>query len=538
MSISVLDTENLPTDIELLHSIIRNQSKENEAILKKSSEKYTALLLEIEELKARLNRQLNHRFGQRTEKQNQLMMFDDCPLFAGKADEIVDGDDEKDIEESTKPEKRKPKRVPINQNAELTETKETIQPPEEDLICDNCSGELKEFGQEKTTQYKYIPASIQAHTIVRAKFGCKKCDNGSVKIAELPSQPIPKSNADASLLSDILVSKFNDHLPLYRIANIYQRHGVTISRSTLSDWVMKCGILLAPIAEFMMKQILKSHHIFTDDTKVPLQNGKGALKKAILWVYLGDEGHPYCVFKHSPTRQGRYPQEILKEYTGYIHADAYTGYDAIFKPKIANHPHAYECSCWVHTRRYFANIIKTGPPLKEAKYAVKEIAKLYKIESESKDFSNEDRRLYRLEHSKPIIDEFGHWLDAHKDFNQHSDFKKAVTYARNQWNALQTFLEDGRLSMDNNKSEQAIRPIAVGRKNWLFAGSDGAAKNAAVIQSLVATCKIHEVNPYAYFNDALLIMAEARDTGNTEKAAGFTPLAWKQFKENAEKIES
>ena len=553
MSISVENTKELPDNTDLLRAIILKQSKQNKEI----SLKHAVLLTQIKDqesefkkqiadqtlkfkqqvidLQARLDRQLNFRFGQKSEKQNQLQMVcDDMPIFSGKAAELVEGDDEKDLVVTADPKpKRQPKRKPIDQNTDLPVIETIFEPSKKTPICKNCNIELKKFGQEETVQYDYIPSSIKLRKIIRPKYSCKKCNDSGVKIADMPAQPIPKSNAGAGLLSDLLVNKYHDHLPLYRITQIYERLGGPISRSTLSDWVMKCGALLKPITDFMLDEILKSHHIFTDDTGVPVQNGKGKLKKGTLWVYLGDEDYQYCVFKYSPDRKGMYPQEVLKNYRGYIHADAYTGYDHLFKPKLAGLPQAFECSCWVHTRRYFANIVKTGPILKEAEYAVKQIGKLYKIEDDAKDFTPEKRKQYRLVNAKPIIDKFGIWLEAHKDFDKHTDFKKAVTYACNQWASLQRYLEDGRLFMDNNYAERAIRPVAIGRKNWLFAGNDNAAKNAAVIQSLIGTCKIHKINPLAYLNDALLVMAEAKDSGRLKDGATFTPLAWKNLNKDA-----
>jgi len=527
--------ENLPEDTEALRSIILQQEQVIEEIHKKNLAEKEAFLKEIEELKEQNARQINFRFGQRTEKIEhlQINLFDE-PLFSfdGKVTPLISDDDLKDLEaeqQDIASSKKKPKRTPISTNKNIPQSESTIAPSSDKLTCKNCKKELTQFGQEESYQYEYKPASIKRHKTTRPKYACKCCGKGGVVIADMPSQPIPKSNAGAGLLADLLVSKGNDHLPLYRIQQIYNRHGVDIPRSTLSDWFMKCAVLLAPIVEYMLQDILQSHHIFTDDTVIPVQQGKGPLKKARLWVYIGDLQHRYYVFTYSPTRQGKYPQEILQDYSGYIHADAYSGYDTLFKPKIGSMAHATECACWAHTRRKFADIIKSGPKLKEAEDAVKLIAQLFKIEKDAKEFTNEARKAYRLKHSKPLLDKFEKWLNAHKNCVTHKGLKDAITYACNQWAALNTYLEDGRLCMENNISERTIRPVTTGRKNWMFAGNDKAGENMAVIQSLIATCKAHKINPYSYLNDALLIMAEARDYNTTEKAKEFTPLAWKEI---------
>ena len=356
-----IDVDSLPEDVEILKSIIKQQVKESNKIVLKINKQSK----EIERLKAKLNRQLIHRFGQSTEKLKQLSIseIESLPVFSGKTNEYQQGDDEKELEPLPKLDPKaevKPKRKQINQDNKLDEIEEVIEPSEQTPVCNNCKSTMQQFAQEESTIYDFVPASIKVRKIIRPKYCCKKCNDGKIQIADMPSMPIPKSNAGAGLLSDLLVSKYHDHLPIYRINKIYARQGVEINRSTLSEWILKSAQLLSPIVDYMLAEVLQSNHIFTDDTIIPVQNKKSKHKKGRLWVYIGDDEHAYTVFKYSPTRAGMYPYEILKNFYGYIHADAYSGYDNLFKNKLGSISKAFECSCWVHARRYFANIIKTG----------------------------------------------------------------------------------------------------------------------------------------------------------------------------------
>jgi transposase len=461
------------------------------------------------------------RFGKKSEKVEvgQLYLFEmekPLPKYIPEPDIIED-----------EPEaKQKPKRKKIQENLPRDTVEYEIS--EEALDCGKCGDKLSRIGQEVLEQYDYVPAKMRVKKTLRHKYACKnkKC-SGEVKLADAPAQVIPKSNATAGLLSHILLSKYQYHLPLYRQCEMFRRHGVEFSRSTLSDWVLKCAELLNPVVSHMEKEILKSKYIHTDDTVIPvLDKKRKRTRQGRLWVYIGDKEHPYDIFRYSPDRKGEHPQNVLRDYQGFVHADAYGGYDQIFDKGDAS-----EVACWAHARRKFFDAALDPPKSREIWF----IRQLYLIEKEGKSLSAENRRKLRREKSKPVLVQFKNHLENLK-VSPKSPLGEARTYTLNQWDALNRYLNDGDLNIDNNPAERAIRPIAVGRKNWLFAGSDRGGKAAAVIASLIATCKRHDVDSYLYLHDALTLMADARKLG--EKLSDFTPLAWKQGRKTIEEIQA
>jgi transposase len=460
------------------------------------------------------NEQLRRwRFGRRSEKVDAGQMY----LFetAKPLPEHVPMPEAR--EEDPEP-KKKPKRPKVKENLPRDVVECPL--PEDKQSCGKCGESLTRIGEEVSEQYDYVPARLQVKKTVRHKYGCRnrKCKS-EVKVADAPAQIIPKGNATAGLLSHILVSKYQDHLPLYRQCEIFRRHGIEFPRSTLSDWVLACGELLQPIVGFMEKEILKSKALHTDDTVIPvLDKSRKRTRQGRLWVYLGDKTYPYTIFRYSPNRKGEHPQDFLRGYGGYIHADAFAGYDQIY-----DEGEATEVGCLAHARRKFFDASEEPEKSLEIWY----IRQLYKVEREGKALLADERKALRQSQSKPILEKFRGHLDNLSALPK-SPFGMAVNYTLNQWEALNRYLEDGDLSIDNNPAEQAIRPIAVGRKNWLFAGSDRAGHAAAVITSLIATCKRHEVDSYVYLHDALTLLANARKCGQLENAADFTPLAWKE----------
>ena len=341
--------------------------------------------------------------------------------------------------------------------------------PPEGKQCGKCGAELEKIGEEVSRQLDYVPASFIVREHVRAKYACKSCEE-TVVLAPLPPQPIEKGLPGPGLLAHVLVSKYADHLPLYRQEGIYRRQGVELSRSTLCDWVRDCATLLGPIVRAMTRELLASKKIHTDDTPVPVQDRLRAKRTRTgrLWVYLGDRDHPYTVYDYTPSRKRDGPVRFLGDYKGYLQADAFAGYDAIYAGK-----EVIEVACWAHARRKFYDALTTDRERGHAALAF--IGQLYTVEREARErgLDTEARCALRNERSWPVLESFRRWLDAQAlAALPQSPMGQAIGYTLSQWSALCRYLDDGDLEIDNNAAERELRPVAVGRKNWLFAGSD------------------------------------------------------------------
>lgn len=353
-----------------------------------------------------------------------------------------------------------------------------------------------------TERLDYIPSSVFINEHVRGKYACKKCQ-GEVVIGPKPKQLIEKGFAEPGMLAYIATSKYADHIPLHRLESIFKRQGATISRSTMCDWLIAAGKKLAGLHQLMVQKVLQSQVIWTDDTPVKMQDREleKRLRETRLWVYLGGEANPYTVFDFTKSRKRDGPAQFLKEYKGYLQADAFAGYDCIFVGGGVT-----EVACMAHVRRKF---FEAQGSAKEAQHALAIIQDLYLIEKEAKELSVRQRCELRKSKSKPLLDEFKQWLDRERLVAlPKSPLSKAVMYALNNWEALNRFIEDGRLTIDNNRAENALRKIAVGRKNWLFLGSETGGQTASAFASVVASCSRHGVDPFAYLRDIFTRLAE------------------------------
>jgi hypothetical protein len=318
----------------------------------------------------------------------------------------------------------------------------------------------------------------------------------------------------------VAISKYADHLPLYRQEGIFRRHGVELSRSTLCDWMAVAAELLSPLVAAMTRRVLTSKVIRVDDTPVTVQipGGRGT-KTGRLWVYLGDNDHPFAIYDYTPDRRADGPERFLKAYrTGYLQADAYSGYAGLHARGII------EVGCWAHARRKFFEARTSDP--ERAHAAIAWIGRLYEVEQEAREQGWDEARRHaaRQERSRPLLTSFGSWLEAGSGkVLPKSPIGEAVAYTRSNWVALSRYLEASFLSIDNNASENALRPIAVGRKNWLFCGSDRGGRTAAVLMSLTASCKALHVEPFAYLRDVL----ERVSTHPNSRIAVLLPDRWK-----------
>lgn len=370
----------------------------------------------------------------------------------------------------------------------------------EERACPACGEERPVIGYESSERLDYVPAQLKVVETRREKCACSKCQ-GQLATAPAPAQVIEQGIPLPGLLAYVLMAKFGYHLPLYRIEQVFAHQGVPIARTTLCDWVLQCGFALKPLTDRLLVLLKQQAVIFSDDTTVAVQD-RGKTRETRFWVYAG-HSPPIIVYDHTETRAGKHPKTRLEGYRGYLQADAYAGYDQMFADgKIV------EVACWAHARRKFFEIARQAEKGKRisAHEALDFISQLYAVEQEAKDagLDVEGIRQLRQEKARPVLAQFKDWLEERlRELAPKSPTAKAIGYALKNWQALERYTEDGRLEIDNNRSERAIRPLAIGRKNWLFLGSPRGGQAAATVFGLVQTCKELGLNPEAYLKDVL-----------------------------------
>jgi len=462
--------------------------------------------LSLKMLQHQVDQLLRRVYGRRSEKLDPRQLLFDPMVMEVLQQPEADTTDEPPVnplpekKKTPKTKRRHPGRIPIPEHLERVEILLDI--PEEEKVCPETGKPLKQIGVETSEKLEYRPGKLIVNVYKRPKYASPdSMASGQVGVitAPMPDHPIEKCKADIGLLSQIIVSKFADHLPLYRQDGIFEREGVIIPRATQSSWVIQNYEAIRPLEDVLKMAVLERDVIFTDDSIIPLQvKGNGKVKKARLWVYVrGGQGPPLTVFDFSRDRSKKRPLDFLDGYRGYVHADAYSGYDELFRSEWI-----IEVGCWVHSRRKFDEAASSRPL--EATEVMARIARLYKIEAHCKEMTPEQRREVRQERSRPILDGIFERLEELKPNTLPSEpLRKAIDYALNQRQALYRYLDDGRLKPDNNTAENAIRPLALGRKNWLFAGSDRGARATALFLGLIQSCKACDVNPWEYFDDML-----------------------------------
>ena len=393
---------------------------------------------------------------------------------------------------------------------------------------------LTRIGEEVSETLDYIPAKLRVIEHVRAKYAVRSpAGTPGVVTASMPPAPLPKANASASLLAHVLVSKYNDHLPLNRIERVFARHGVALARSTLCDWVLGSSELLAVLYRGLKAHVLGAPKIHADDTVVSLvEQGRSKSVQARLWAYLGAGARPDAqgrwvahqaalLYEFTDDRRGEHVQRMLSGYSGYLQADAYSGFDALYRSG-----RIVEVGCWAHARRKFFDIAQAAPKGTRglAHEALEWIAQLYAIEAALKESTPEQRRQAREQQALPRLTAMRGWLEASlRSILPKSPTAGAIGYALGHWKALTRYLESGILDIDNNACERAMRPVAIGRKNWLFVGSKRGGEAAAITLSLIETCKLHAVEPYAYLADVL----QRLPAHPSNRVAELLPFNWK-----------
>jgi transposase len=374
--------------------------------------------------------------------------------------------------------------------------------------CPGCGGKLRPLGEDISEMLEYVPAQFHVIRHVRPKLSCGKCER--VVQAAAPSRPIARGVAGPGLLAHVMVSKYCDHLPLYRQAEIYARGGVELERSTLADWVGGTSQLLEPLLEALRRYVMSASKLHADDTPVPvLAPGNGKTKTGRLWTYVrddrpaGEQSAPAVWFAYSPDRKGEHPARHLREFQGALQADAYAGFNQLY-----DGTRIQEVACWAHVRRKFYELYQAhASPI--AAEAVQRIGALYAIEEEIRGRLPDERRAVRQSRAGPLIESLHNWFEVSlTNLSRKSDTTAAIRYALGLWQALTRYLDDGRLEIDNNAAERALRTVALGRKNYLFAGGDAGGDRAATLYSLIGSAKLNGLDPEAYLRTVLERIAD------------------------------
>jgi transposase len=517
-----LTLDDLPRDhdgmLQRLQQVIEAIAQQNAALISLQTERDTAwserdaAQAEVEKLRLLIRQLQRGQFGRRSEKldPDQLQLgLEDLEQTVAAADAAQEAAS-RSSDPSRPPRSRRRNLGALPAHLPRVEVLVDLA----DKSCPCCGGALHPIGEVREEMLDLVPAQLRVKVIRRPRYGCRACEEAVVQ-APAPDRPITGGMATEALLAHVLVAKYADFLPLYRQAQIFARQGVELDRSTLCDWVGRACWWLEPLGRLLYQHVMSSTRIFADDTLLPvLDPGRGRTKTGRLWGYAVDDRPwqgttpPAVVYVYAEDRKGEHPAAHLAGFRGVLQVDGYGG----FKSLLADRP-AGEIRlsfCWAHCRRRFYEIHQAiGSPLAEE--ALRRIGELYAIEAEVRGRPAEERRTARQERSKPLVEALHSWLTAQLErVSGKSGLAEAIRYALRHWPGLVLFLEDGRVELDTNTVERAIRPIALGRKNALFAGSDGGARHWAIVASLVATARLHGVEPQAWLTDALERMVSGR----------------------------
>jgi transposase len=480
------DVKNLPDDPSLLKGLIASMASE---LTSRDAELKSRDIL-IEKLKHQLFGLRRQQFGARSESLDQLELTLEEEEIARAA--------EAPATPAPETEKRQPKRRPLPERLPRHETVLSAGD-----ACPGCGGTLRQLGQDVTEELEYVPGRFMVNRIVRPRMACACCE--TIHQAALPSRPIERGRPGPGLLAHVLVSKYGDHSPLYRQSQIFKREGIDLDRSTLADWVGKSTALLEPLADAIARHVLKGQALFADDTPVKLlAPGSGKTRTARLWAYVRDErpwasqSPPSACYRFSRDRKGEQPTGHLKDYSGWMHADGYAGFNELYRSGRIR-----EVACMAHIRRKFVDVFKSqGSAIAEE--AIKRIASLYTIEQQGRGLPPDERARLRQAHARPILDDLESWLqDQLPKISGKSELAKAIRYGLTRMKTLRPYLDHGFLEADNNSAERSMRCVALGRKNYLFMGSERGGQSAAIAYTLIESAKLNGVDPQAWLTDVL-----------------------------------
>jgi transposase len=510
-------------DRDALLSLFHAQQEKLESLIADRDEELRRLEDELESHRKTLSEQADE-LRSRSERIEHLKLLVDKlrhVLFGARSEKIVVKLEQLELEleeeetayaeleaaaerlSSAQEPKTRPQRKPLPEHL----SREVITHAPHRDCCPGCGGHLRQFGEDVSEQLEYIPDSFKVIRHVRPKFSCTGCDR--VVEAPAPSRPIERGLAGPGLLAHVIVSKFSDHLPLYRQSEIYARQGVEISRSTLAGWVGGASDLLGPLVDAIQKHVLAGRKLHADDTPMPvLAPGNGKTKTGRLWTYVrddrpaGDPSAPAVWFAYSADRKGEHPRQHLQTFRGALQADAYAGFHHLYGERI------YEAACWAHARRKFheIHVVHASPTTTEA---LARIGALYAIEDEIRGRPAGLRLSIRQTRAKPLLEELRTWMEkAQRSLSSKSETAGAIRYALSRWCALTRYIDDGMLEIDNSAAERALRAVALGRKNFLFAGSDCGGERAAAMYSLIGSAKLNGLDPELYLRTVLARIAD------------------------------
>ncbi len=486
-----IDLAALPDDIDTLHRMISELKSARD-------QERSEAQAEIDRLRSIVKTLQRHQFGRRSER------LDSDQLLLG----LEDLDADIAGVEATLPTTADKLVKPLRSSDERPSLpdhlpRETIALDIETDICSCCGGPIHKIGESVSEMLDFVPARLRVVRICRPKYGCRAC--GTIHQAPAPERPIARGLASSGLLAHVLISKYCDHIPLYRQKQIFARHGVDLNRSTLANWVGGAAWWLELLRRRLAEHLFASEKLFADDTPIPvLDPGRGRTRTGRLWVYARDDrpwggsDPPAAVYFYSPDRKAERPANHLRQFKGILQVDGYPGFD-----QLTARGDITLAACWAHARRKFYDVHQaTASPIAEE--VLRRIAALYAIEQNIRGQPPEYRQQVRDRKSRPTVLAFKPWLESQlQRVPARSSLAEAIRYTLARWSALCRYLDDGRIELDTNTVERAVRPVALGRKNHLFAGSDGGADRWAIVASLITTAKLNGAEPYAYLKDVL-----------------------------------
>jgi transposase len=493
-------TQPLPTDVESLQKLLIAARDKVDNL---SSQLRSRDVL-IEQLKLQLARLKRLKFGRSSEQLDAQIAQLELSLEELEANAAADPV----LEASAAAPSVRPARKPLP--AQLPRVPHVHEPTTGKSSCPQCGGRLRALADDVSEVLEYVPEHWKVHKHIRPKYSCGSCQ--TIVQASAPSRPIERSYAGPGLLAHVMVSKYCDHIPLYRQSQIYAREGVELDRATLAEWVGSTCTLVDPLLDALTDYVMSAQKLHADDTPIPvLAPGTGKTKTGRLWTYVRDDqpsgstDPPAVLFRYSPDRKGERPRAHLQRFRGILQADGYAGFQGLYDRQ--NEP-LLEAACWAHARRkYFDLHAATASPI--ALEALERIGALYKIEEDIRGRTPVQRQAERQTRAAPLLEDLQQWLhETVRKTSRKSDLAAAIGYTLSRWTALTRYCQDGRIEIDNNAAERALRTVALGRKNFLFAGSDAGGERAAAFYSLIGSAKLNGLNPEAYLREVLTRIAD------------------------------
>ncbi|MBV1688430.1 IS66 family transposase [Novosphingobium sp. G106] len=487
----MLTEADLPDDVDALRALVLEQARK----LEKTD-------AEVDRLRAIIEAFQRHRFGRSSEQldDDQLQLaLEDVETALGCAEAAVDASGGRQRNERP----RKTNRGSLPSHLERIEQVVDV----EDKACPCCGGALHQIDEDVSERLDVVPTTFRVLVTRRPRYGCRSCETAVVQ-APAPARIVEGGIPTEALIAQVLVSKYADHLPLYRQAQIYARQGIELDRSTLADWVGRAAWYLRPLRDHVLERLRRSARLFADETTAPvLDPGRGRTKTGQIWAYArndrpcGGEDPPMVAYVYAADRKAERPEAHLGDFAGILQVDGYGGYAALARRR----GQVSLAFCWAHARRKFYELADSSPVATEV---LRRVAALYTIEDEIRGSPAEERRAVRHDRSRAIVDDLRQYLEArNRQVSAKSKLGEAIRYTLTRWDGLARFLDDGRIDLDNNTVERSIRPLALGRKNALFAGSDEGGDNWAVIATLIENCKLSAINPHAWLTETLAKLA-------------------------------